>query len=273
MKQALSDWEQASHGKISFDYVSDPAKAQITFTFTHSLRDAVTAAEGGHTVIVPDSKGGLVGANVSLLTVPLTGSELSSNYARRVDLHEIGHALGILGHSKNPDDIMFASVLPSNKNVSLTARDSKTLSMLYSDEALSIANKGIDTAKLVCGDPSSVVNRVLVLNNEAKVLMDNKDFPGAMSKLEQAKALEPNDPVVNTNLGSVYGNMALANMMLRNFSQAEIFFKRSIPLLEKGTGQMNLATIMKSYSRMLHMQNRAAEAAKIDARLTAMDVH
>jgi len=271
-KQALTDWEQASGGKVSFEFVTDQSKGQITVAFTHSLRNAITAAEGGHTMIVPDSKGGMIGANISLLTVPLTGDELSPNYARRVDLHEIGHALGLLGHSKNPDDIMFASVLPSTKSVALTARDVKTLTMLYGEEGTNLASKGIDTSKLVSGDPTTVMNRVLTLNNEAKALMDAKKLPEALKKLEQARALDPDDPVVNTNLGSVYGNMAGLMFNMRDFTDADVYYKKAIPMLEKGSGQTNLGLILKNYSLMLHRQNRTAEAAKIDAKLANLNV-
>ena len=92
LKGALSDWENASDGKVTFNYTNNSDLAQITIQFTHSLRDAVTAAEGGHTVVVPDKEGNIQTATVSLLTIPPSGTELGANYARRVDLHELGHA-------------------------------------------------------------------------------------------------------------------------------------------------------------------------------------
>jgi len=270
LKQAFADWEQASEGKVKIEFVEDPAKAQLTCSWTNTTKDAVSAAEGGHTVVIPDAKGNILNANVSLLTVPVTGTEINSNYALRVDLHEIGHAFGILGHSTNPADLMFPSVLPGDKPVSLTSRDVKTLVDLYGDEATKFAKRGLDPSKLVSGDPSSRLNRVLALNNEAKVFIDKGNFTAAIEKLETAHKMEPNNEVVCTNLGSAYGNMAAMAMMVRNFTSADTYFKKAIPLLQHGTNQMNLGLVLKNYSKMLHITNRAPEAAKIDAQLQVL---
>lgn len=267
-KEAAQDWVKASEGKISVEYVTDPARAQVTVVFTNSLKNSITAAEGGHTMIIPDNEGNIVTANMSLLTVPTTGTVLSSNYAKRVFLHEIGHALGMLGHSRNPDDIMFASVVPSADVSTLTARDMKTICHIYDPNA--VASRTIDPSRLVSGDPNSVTNRVLALNNEARDLMNKKDFPAALAKLEQARKLDPTDKVLNTNIGSIYGNLAVMNCITRNFPQAEAYFKKAIPLLEQGTGKMNLPQVMQNYSRLLKMQNRLAEAKVIDAKLASL---
>ena len=59
---------------------------------------------------------------------------------------------------------------------------------------------------------------------------------------------------VNTNLGSVYGNMAGLMFNMRDFTDADVYYK-AIPMLEKGSGQTNLGLILKNYSLMLHRQN------------------
>ena len=46
-------------------------------------------------------------------------------------MHELGHALGILGHSPNSEDVMYASTLPS-ENALLSAKDASTIVALYS---------------------------------------------------------------------------------------------------------------------------------------------
>jgi predicted Zn-dependent protease len=45
-------------------------------------------------------------------------------------LHEIGHALGLMGHSDDPDDIMFPAVTDRSE-MGLSDRDRRTLAALY----------------------------------------------------------------------------------------------------------------------------------------------
>jgi tetratricopeptide (TPR) repeat protein len=271
LHQAFDDWEQASDGKINFEFVNDP-NAQITCSWTNTTKNAISSAEGGQTMVVPDpaKQGNILNAAVSLLTVPPTGNELSSGYAKRVDLHEVGHALGILGHSTNPADVMFYTVLPGVTVATLTSRDKKTIVNLYSDEAVKTVKQGVDPNKMISGDPNSTMNKVLVLNNDARTLIEKGNYPLAIEKLEQAHKLDPANQVVCSNLGSMYGNMGVLAMAVHNFTGADTFFKKAIPLLQHGTNKMNLAQILKGYSQLLHMTNRAADAAKIDSQLKAM---
>ena len=45
-------------------------------------------------------------------------------------LHEMGHALGLGGHSPDPDDIMYASIRHGGTE-GLSERDRNTLTVLY----------------------------------------------------------------------------------------------------------------------------------------------
>ena len=48
----------------------------------------------------------------------------------KTSLHEIGHAIGILGHSNSINDIMYYSTA-STKNTSPSLRDIDTVNKLY----------------------------------------------------------------------------------------------------------------------------------------------
>ena len=80
--------------------------------------------------------------NVLITAWNRDGTQVSVEDLHRTLLHEMGHALGIGGHSPNPEDIMYpwrdaapgsiaeGWVLPS-KSKSLTERDRETLRKLY----------------------------------------------------------------------------------------------------------------------------------------------
>jgi predicted Zn-dependent protease len=59
-----------------------------------------------------------------------THSSLPDAEMRTVCLHEIGHALGLFGHSTNNEDIMFFCGTPSSTGA-LTERDRQTIGHLY----------------------------------------------------------------------------------------------------------------------------------------------
>jgi predicted Zn-dependent protease len=66
------------------------------------------------------------------LTVSVLESRpVTDNLIRLISLHEIGHALGLIGHSHNPADIMFFSESLVDEKRDLTERDRKTLARLY----------------------------------------------------------------------------------------------------------------------------------------------
>ena len=57
---------------------------------------------------------------------------MTENRIRQITLHEIGHALGITGHTTNPNDAMFFSVTLEDRWKDLSARDAATIVRMYS---------------------------------------------------------------------------------------------------------------------------------------------
>lgn len=270
LKQAFSDWADASQGAIKFQFTDDPA-AKIVCTWTDDVKQMISSAEGGHAVVVPDSKG-ILKVNIILLSIPPVGTQkISNNYARRIDLHEIGHALGILGHSKTPNDIMFSTVMPADTVPQLSNRDKNTLAKIYSASAETVSSHPLNMSKMMMsGDPNSNVNQLLRLNTEAADAMKAGKIALSVQKLEAAQKLDPNSEIVNHNLGSAYANSGMMAAAVRNFPSAEAFFLRAIPLLNKDADKTNLISVLKSYSTILKMTGRQADSLKIDNKLKSL---
>ncbi|MBS2000150.1 MAG: tetratricopeptide repeat protein [Cyanobacteria bacterium SZAS LIN-5] len=270
LKQAFTDWEEASQGAIKFQFTDDPS-AKIVCTWTDDTKQMISSAEGGHAVVVPDSKG-ILKVNIILLSVPPLGTQkLSANYARRIDLHEIGHGLGILGHSKTPGDIMFSTVMPADTVPQLSNRDKATLAKIYSASAEMLSSHPLNMNKMMMsGDPNSNVNQLLRLNAEAADAMKQGKIALSVQKLEAAQKLDPNSEIVNHNLGSAYANSGMMAAAVHNWSSAEAYFLRAIPLLNKDADKTNLVQVLKAYSTVLKLSGRPADAAKIDGKLKSL---
>lgn len=132
--KCFQDWGNCSGGKISFKGVSDPKTADIVCTWTSDTSKFMNSAEAGETTVY-GSQAGIQHVTMLVLTVPHPMSPsipVSENRLRWICLHEIGHALGLGGHTRNPQDIMFFTTPLADVWKELTPRDCNTIQTLYS---------------------------------------------------------------------------------------------------------------------------------------------
>ncbi len=137
LMDAFSMWAQGSENRLAFTLVNDPNNSDIYCDWTGDTNQVVApgrAVEGGITKLngqpMPNgSDVGIVSARMTLLT-NRSGTPLDDEGMKKVCLHEVGHALGINGHSNNNSDVMFFSESPTVWP-SLTKRDKTTICRLY----------------------------------------------------------------------------------------------------------------------------------------------
>lgn len=274
IKQAFEAWQTSCKDKLTFEFLQKADDAQIVCKWTNDKKVLMNPNEGGNTQVVP-SADGIFTAQMLLLTTPPPGkSEIESHYLTRVALHEIGHAIGITGHSPNKTDIMFSIVYPDDKNVSLSQNDIATINSLYSMSAQELAAKPIlqPNSKLMDIDAknASPQVRALQLNNEAAKALQEKNAELAKTKLEEAHVLDPNNQLVNSNLGSIYGNYGAIYAMAFKFPESMDYFKKSIDLLEKSNNKPVLTQVLTNYVRILQMANQPEEVKKAQAKLAKL---
>jgi tetratricopeptide (TPR) repeat protein len=133
--QDLGVWTQVSNNRIRFREVGYPDLARIVITLKQGpLMDANQSI--GHASFSSqalDTEFPIRSLKVSIIvnTGDAQNSDLPAalrkQQVEKLVLHELGHAIGIWGHSKDPDDIMYTHPIVSR----LSQRDINTVRKLY----------------------------------------------------------------------------------------------------------------------------------------------
>ncbi len=135
--KALDVWVQALKGKLSYVMINRPEEADIKITWVNTLDTEGQTSEEGTTfhagITVPQIKfDQLMGMEIKMATFDIRKKPQKGENIFAIAIHEMGHALGLLGHSENPKDIMF----PQNRLVyKLSTRDRITIQKLYGEMA------------------------------------------------------------------------------------------------------------------------------------------
>lgn len=136
LMDSFSQWAVASGSRITFELANNPAQSDITCEWTgdaNKVMDHGRLLEGGLTKLngqpVNATDISITSAHMTILTnrggMPLNDADM-----KKVCLHEVGHALGINGHSNNNNDVMFFSESPTILPI-LSNRDMATIRRLY----------------------------------------------------------------------------------------------------------------------------------------------
>ena len=130
LTDSFKQWETACP-TVKFDFVKSQSDSDIECAWTDDATKISSSLEGGETNL---QSGGtnINHATITILTKgPSADSPLSPNQLRVVCLHQIGHALGLAGHSPKPQDVMYCSLPPASVKTPLSPRDTATIQKLY----------------------------------------------------------------------------------------------------------------------------------------------
>jgi len=139
--RAVTNWtDVASPGVPSFAFVDKAGDADIPIMWA----DVSPSWSIAHCAFHPDFPTRRFVVESILITAWYRdGSQVPADQLGYILMHEMGHALGLAGHSPNPGDIMYPSVRPTRagsmaeswvpplKGQELTDRDRETMRELY----------------------------------------------------------------------------------------------------------------------------------------------
>ncbi|MBR1943750.1 tetratricopeptide repeat protein [bacterium] len=147
----------------------------------------------------------LNGSLIQILSIrPNSKRKVTKDEVYKVTLHELGHALGIIGHSPDENDVLYAT----SRMSTLSPRDIATLKIMYSNDksiiqretknfAQTKLNEAINYAK---GSPNKAISWV----NLGRVYYDSGRKEDALNAYKKALEIEPNNPIIYQTMAECY---------------------------------------------------------------------
>lgn len=136
VQNAFSEWEVATGRRFRFLYMPDHRGTDVIVSFKAFHDRFDRGDEAGVTKTV--TWGNYVAENnIELYLHPEHDAVYTPAHLQSIALHEIGHMLGINGHSNDPRDVMYpaSTFLEDDPPQHLTQRDVDTLRAVYLKKA------------------------------------------------------------------------------------------------------------------------------------------
>jgi hypothetical protein len=264
LKSALSQWSEASDGKITFNIVDKLPDDGIEMTWKPSFVTANHAQEGVAQIFSDHE--GIKSATVEVFTLPCDVDDRHAACVVLVGcLHEIGHCLGIQGHSPVGTDMMCPYYLLAHDitpdKIKLTIRDKSTL--------LAILSLGPKRDPMAAGGPRAICAE---LNNGAVKDINKGDFQSAIEKLEKCMATDPGYMRALDNLEVCYTNYALQMYQQKRYAETVDLLAKRLDCLDKQTkpDKAKLSETLTVYIFCLKKLGKDAEAQTAQERLNAI---
>ena len=219
ISKAFNQWE-TSTGFLKFEQVENSRKADIVVKFLPLPKNNCDSK--GCKYVVAYTVPTIQNRQLKKMTITLYDKDAYGNYFSDKELyntilHEIGHALGIMGHSYSSEDLMYMSSENNQNNIFtrfrsdfqyISAKDINTIRLLY-NMTPTITNTPLNKI-----DTEGLIYSPVVLGGMEKI---------SKQKIQEAKLYikkAPNLPNGYIDLGTAYSDAGNVNAAIKNFKKA-----------------------------------------------------
>ena len=129
LTRSLETWDSALSSDLNFNYINNPDEADIIIGFVDKLSGTKAGTTNVNHVNI-QGRTYLAKVVVYISKASPSGMRHTDTELNKITLHELGHAIGILGHSDNINDIMYPTTA-SSRMATLSSKDIETAKRIY----------------------------------------------------------------------------------------------------------------------------------------------
>ncbi len=216
VRYAMQIWQAATSNHVRFTEVSRAENADITVSWQANFKDNILGVSPfqsfGATIIRSD-------INLAV-DYPGTANPIPAGELATIATHELGHAIGLKGHSPYPADIMyFSSNHTAYQKPSL--RDINTINLLYQLDA-DVQNNGAGS--------TVATKNYMDLYARGTVAQKAQRFDEAIGYYRRAIALDNTLPQAKFNLGAILINQGTDLARANRLNDAQQYLQEAITL-------------------------------------------
>lgn len=264
VRQAFADWEAATDGRLRFKPVTSPEQANIEVKWTGNPADFGNSTEAGEAR--PQTYGNhLQHVEILLGTKGLQGAAVQG--LRGTALHEIGHAIGLSGHSSNREDIMFMMSRAEEETQGLSARDIKTAWLLYclTEAQLGSYNKYVKNDAPFFHNAASSYERARAYFADGSVAYKNGRYLEAAHAWEQALEIRPDTVNFKINIGNAYVLAAGPELKAKNLAKAKLHLQSAVKYFKEASKFDQAVICLNMLALIAHEEKNEPAAKKLEA--------
>ena len=217
VKNAFLSWEETSGKLINFEFTDNPLNADIDFRFIN--KDNSTCEEENCQYVLAYALPTISGNKLKKFDIRFSSSNNLNQAFLPNDIylgtmHEIGHALGIIGHSFYDKNLMYPSNIEENplhskfQSRGITAEDLNTVRLLYA--LLPDISNGTFSKE----EQQRLIYPPIILGDETEIT--NKKIDQAKQYIKQA----PHIPVGYIDLAIGYYEIGNFQLAIQNLEKA-----------------------------------------------------